>query len=65
MKNLKAGSIISKNDVAVLRTEKVLSVGISPEFLDTVIGAKLVKDVRDGDGVQFSDIIFSELSRSL
>ncbi len=59
MKDLKKGHIITKNDIAVLRTEKILSPGISPEFIDIVTDAKLTKDVYDGDGVQFSDIISS------
>ena len=51
MRAMKAGEVIGKNDVAVLRTEKVLSPGISPEFLDEVIGKTLACDVEDGAGV--------------
>ena len=51
MRAMKAGEVIEKNDVAVLRTEKVLSPGISPEFLDEVIGKTLACDVEDGAGV--------------
>ena len=42
------------DDVKVLRTEKILSPGISPEFYETVIGKILVKDAKDGEGVTFS-----------
>ena len=38
-------------------TEKVLTPGISPEFLDDVIGKTLSCDVVDGAGVQFSDLL--------
>ena len=60
MKSLKKGHKVCESDVSVLRTEKVLSVGIGPEFLDYVEGAVLSKDVEDGDGVQFHDFFVRE-----
>lgn len=57
MDSMKKGSRISQKDIGVLRTEKVLSPGISPEFLDTVIGARLSKDVSAGSGVQWEDLL--------
>ena len=60
MKSLKKGHKVCESDVSVLRTEKVLSVGIGPEFLDYVEGAVLSKDVEDGDGVQFYDFFVRE-----
>lgn len=57
MRDMKKGQIIGEADVAVLRTEKVLSPGISPEFLDDVIGKTLACDVEDGAGVKFSDLL--------
>jgi sialic acid synthase SpsE len=54
---MKAGSIIEEKDVAVLRTEKVLTPGIAPAFLQTVLGAHLVRDVNSGAGVQWEDIV--------
>ena len=56
MRSMKAGEVIGKADVAVLRTEKVLTPGISPEYLDDVIGKTLACDVEDGEGVQFSHV---------
>lgn len=56
MRSIKAGEVIGKADVAVLRTEKVLSPGISPEYLDDVIGKTLACDVEDGEGVLFSHV---------
>ncbi len=52
---MKKGEKITESDVAVLRTEKVLTPGISPEFLDKVIGSTLKNDVKNGNGVLFSD----------
>lgn len=56
-KSLKKGEKVTKNDVAVLRTEKVLNPGIGPEFLNLVVGAILTRNVQNGSGVQFEDFI--------
>lgn len=53
MRAMKKGEVIGEGDVAVLRTEKILTPGISPEYLDDVIGKTLACDVEDGAGVQF------------
>lgn len=55
--DLTKGSKISKDDIAILRTEKILTPGISPEFFDVIIGSTLNKDVKSGAGVSFSDIL--------
>ena len=57
LKDLKKGDIVSLSDIAVLRTEKVLSPGISPDFLDTINGAMLQSDVKGGDGVLLEHFI--------
>lgn len=51
MKSFKKGHKLSAKDVAVLRTEKVLTPGISPEYLEKVIGARLKQDVSSGSGL--------------
>lgn len=56
MKSLKKGHKIQEGDVEVLRTEKILTPGISPEYLEKVIGKTLCKDVEDGEGVQFCEL---------
>ena len=57
LRALKAGDRITEKDIAVLRTEKELSVGISPEFYRTVTGSVLSRDVEDGAGVRFEDFL--------
>ena len=57
MRDMKAGEIITEADVSVLRTEKLLSPGISPEYLELIIGSKLACDVKNGDGVQLKAFI--------
>lgn len=55
--NLKKGQTVTEKDIAVLRTEKLLTPGLHPENYDTVIGAKLSKDVESGQGVQWKDFL--------
>lgn len=57
MRDMKKGEIISEKDISVLRTEKILTPGISPEFYEEVIGSELCRDVSDGEGVQKEDYI--------
>ncbi len=56
-KDLKENTIIKREDLAILRTEKVLSVGEAPENIDFFIGAKLQKSVKAGDGTVYEDFI--------
>lgn len=57
IRDLKKGSYITQKDIAILRTEKILEVGLSPEFYDLFIGAKLITDVKNGDAVKWSCVI--------
>lgn len=56
MRSMKKGEKITEKDIGVLRTEKVLSVGLHPDFLENVIGATLTQDVEDGSGVSFEEL---------
>ena len=57
MRSLKKGEKVLLSDSGVLRTEKILSPGISPEFLNLAAGSVLARDVQNGAGVQFEDFI--------
>lgn len=57
MNKMSAGQIVQQQDIGVLRTEKVLTPGIGPEFLDDIIGKTLAHAVESGSGVQFSDFM--------
>ncbi|MFA6937155.1 MAG: N-acetylneuraminate synthase family protein [Treponema sp.] len=57
MKEMKKGDVVSSKDISVLRTEKVLTTGISPEYYGAVLGSVLQKDVESGSGVQLEDFI--------
>ena len=57
MRAMKKGEALGQGDISILRTEKILTPGISPEFFDLLIGKTLARDVEDGAGVQFEDFI--------
>ncbi len=57
MKNFEKGYIIKEEDIQVLRTEKILTPGISPDFIRTVTGAKLKRNIKSGEGVQLEDFM--------
>ncbi len=53
----RAGKRISEDDVAILRTEKALSPGIGPEWMESVLGRVLARDVDNGAGVSWDDFM--------
>ena len=57
MRAMKKGEAVREGDIAILRTEKILTPGISPEYYDLVTGKILSRDVEDGSGVQFEDFL--------
>jgi N-acetylneuraminate synthase len=57
LRGIAAGELIAEGDVAVLRTEKVLRPGLSPEFLTVVVGARAKRRIPDGAGIVWADLI--------
>ena len=57
MRSMKKGETVGEKDISILRTEKILTPGISPEFYDLLMGKKISRDVEDGAGVQLEDFI--------
>ncbi|MCR4940285.1 MAG: N-acetylneuraminate synthase family protein [Treponemataceae bacterium] len=57
MKDMTAGQKIRKKDIAVLRTEKILTPGMSPEFFYDIIGKHLKSDISSGSGL-LQEMIF-------
>ena len=55
--DMKAGTSIRKEDICIVRTEKILSVGLFPNMYDVILHSVLQRDVKAGEGVQFDDII--------
>lgn len=57
MKEFEKGHVIKEENIGILRTEKVLTPGITPEYYDLVIGKTLSRNVKSGSGVQFEDLM--------
>ena len=57
VRSLNAGQILTADDIAVLRTEKVLRPGLPPQFLNLVLGRTLQRPVADGDGLVWDDFL--------
>lgn len=50
------GEPIKAEDVAILRTEKLLRPGLHPRWLEQVIGRTARQDIPAGEGIRFEDI---------
>jgi sialic acid synthase SpsE len=57
IKNIKKGEALSEQNVALLRSEKNLLPGLSPDFWQTVIGKCVTKDVPTGKGIEWNDLL--------
>ncbi len=56
-KSLAQGHILGPEDVKILRTEKVLSPGLPPEHLETVVGCALARATENGAGLAWEDLL--------
>ncbi len=56
VRDIPAGTVIQHEDVAVLRTEKVLRPGLHPRWLPAVIGRRARSFIPAGEGIRFEDI---------
>ncbi len=54
---LKTGTILTEENSALLRTEKILKPGISPLYYNEVLGTRIKKDIADGEGIQWRDLL--------
>lgn len=57
MRHMSAGGVLGTEDVAVLRSEKNLSPGIEPRYMEEVIGARLAQSISTGAGIQWDHLI--------
>ena len=62
-RKMRKGETVTEKDIAVLRTEKILSVGLHPRFLRTVIGSELTRDVESGAGLRWEDLLLPNSRR--
>lgn len=57
MTYLKAGTVLTVENCALLRTEKVLRPGISPLFFEEVLGKTVKQDIPEGEGIRWHDLL--------
>ncbi len=53
---IRIGEILSSDNIAILRTEKVLRAGLSPWLIETVHGRLAARDIEDGQGIVWADV---------
>lgn len=56
VRDIPAGALIGPEDVAILRTEKILRPGLHPRWLPEVIGRHARAFIPAGEGIRFTDI---------
>ena len=57
VERIPAGSLLSNENCAILRTEQELRPGISPFLWDSVLGARTLRAIPAGEGVVWDDIL--------
>jgi len=57
LKELKAGTILTEENCALLRTEKILRHGLSPLYFDEILGKSVKQNIPDGEGIRWQDIL--------
>jgi sialic acid synthase SpsE len=57
LKELTPGTILTEENSALLRTEKVLRVGLPPHLVENFYGKKLTQKIPDGEGIKLEDFL--------
>lgn len=57
LRSMEAGDRITPDSVAILRTEKILEPGLSPEFFDVIMGSILRKNIDAGQGLTWQHLL--------
>ncbi len=56
LRPIKKGEVFSPENLALLRTEKVLRPGLGPELLPAILGRKARRAVPSGEGIEWEDV---------
>lgn len=56
LREIKKGEVFSAENLALLRTEKILRPGLGPELLPAVLGRKARRAVPSGEGITWEDV---------
>lgn len=57
MDDLEAGEVLTRDNIAILRTEKVLSPGLHPRYYRSVLGRKLREPLAAGQGLSWDNLL--------
>ena len=57
LRDIEAGETITRQDFAVLRTEKVLRPGLKPSWASIVLGKKARQFIPNGEGIRLEDLL--------
>jgi sialic acid synthase SpsE len=57
LSEIRQRALITRDMIAILRTEKVLRPGLGPEFLPRLIGAHAKRRIPAGEGIIWEDIL--------
>ncbi|MFW5728336.1 MAG: N-acetylneuraminate synthase family protein [Spirochaetota bacterium] len=55
--DLAAGALLTRENCAILRTERELRPGISPRHLERILGRRLTQSVGAGEGIRWEDLL--------
>ena len=56
MREIKQGESFAAENLALLRTEKVLRPGLDPELLPALRGRIAARDIPSGEGIEWNDV---------
>jgi sialic acid synthase SpsE len=56
MRDIKPGEAFTSENLALLRTEKVLKAGLDPELLPALLGRVAARDIPSGEGIEWDDV---------
>jgi sialic acid synthase SpsE len=53
---IKKGDVFTENNIAILRTEKILRPGLHPKWYESILGRNAARTIPAGEGVRFEDV---------
>lgn len=57
LKEVKEGEVLTRENIALLRSEKNLKPGLHPKFYSLILGKKTVKALSPGQGITWEDLL--------
>ena len=57
IKNINKGAILTKENIAILRSERNLNPGLHPRFFKKILNTKLQRPVKYGQGITWEDLL--------